>query len=317
MAMAANESKQKIDFLCNSILAGGPLNPTESLSLDEFAALYHKVSEQTGVKHRIDIVLQSDRALVQFTGLTPGHQIVYIVSEHRLTQQDFSRIVHKPVFHGDILPVSFRQRIKEEHKNLLVSFGFGLLFSLTLFALGNSVAADYASYLADPDGFPSVDRVVDFLVQINEMLLTSATLFLSIFLVFTVAQSSKLQEDTRLFDSGLLHKFERDDRLIAMVALTSLLLSLLNVVILGIPAAFGIARWQIAGRYMLTLNMLSLIIPALTGLSIATLAFCFLALLYYLKRTMLITNRDMSGKVLKLARRATAQQEPQIGEKQC
>jgi hypothetical protein len=212
--------------------------------------------------------------------------------------------------------VSFKQRIKEEHKNLLVSFGFGLLFALALFALGNSVAADYISYLANPDKYPVIDRVVDFLAQVNEMLLTSATLFLSIFLVFTVAQSSKLQEDKRLFDSGLLHKFERDDRLIAVVALTSLLLSILNVVILGIPATFSITRWRVAGRYILTFNKLSLIIPTLTGLSIAALVFCFLALLYYLKRTMLITNRDMSVKVLKLARSSTAQQEQTNREKQ-
>ena len=316
MAMAANESKQKVDSFSNSILTGKPLDPTGSLSLDEFAALYHRLSEQTGVTQRIDIVLQDDRALVQFTGLPPGNQIVYIVSEHRLTQQSFSRIVHKPVFHGDILPVSFKQRIKEEHKNLLVSFGIGLLFALALFALGNSVAADYVSYLANPDKYPMIDRVVDSFAQVNEMLLTSATLFLSIFLVFTVAQSSKLQEDKRLFDSGLLHKFERDDRLIAMVALISLLLSILNIVILGIPATFSITRWHIAGSYILTFNKLSLIIPTLTGLSIAALVFCFLALLYYLKRTMLITNRDMSVKVLKLARSPTGQQEQTNKDKQ-
>ncbi len=140
------------------------------------------------------------------------------------------------------------------------------------------------------------------MVKVNEMLLTSATLFLSVFLVFTVAQSAKLQEDVRLFDTGLLHKFERDDRLITIVAIASLVLSVLNVTLLGLPVSLDITAWNVLG-YVITLNKLSLVSPPITGLTIGTLIYCFLALLYYLKRMMLITNRDMSARVLERARR--------------
>lgn len=304
--MAVDEVKQKAARLSEVFLAGKPQDAVESLSLDEFAALYHTISDQVGVKQRIDIVLHDDRALVQFTSLSPGNQTVYVVSDRRLVREDFARIVNRPVFHGDVLNVSFGQRLKEESGNILVSLGAGLLVGLVLFLLANSVAADYQSYLIDPNSFPLVERVVGSLAQINEMSLTSATLFLSVFLVFTVAQNSRLQKDTRLFDSGLLHKFERDDRLIAMVALVSLLLSILNVGILGIPVVLPIASFQIAGVYTFVFNKLSIVVPALASLSVATLTFCFLSLLYYLKRTMLITSRDMSVKVLALARKSDA-----------
>jgi len=300
MTATTSDNPRNVNDLSMRILAGEPLDSDESLLLDEFADLYHKISEQSGVTQQIDIILQNDRAIVQFTSLSPGRSRVYVVSNHRLSEQDFSRIIHNPVFHGDVLSTSIKQRIGEERTNLLISFGLGLFFSIVLFVLGNSGAADYGHYLADPDSLPAVGKIVDFITQINEMLLTGATLFLSIFLVFTVAQSSKLQEDIRLFDSGMLHKFERDDRLVALVALTSLLLSILNVAVLGLPEPFDMATWRIGG-YIITVNKLSLVSPLMTGLAIAALTFCFLSLLYYLKRTMLITNRDMSIKVLNMA----------------
>jgi hypothetical protein len=306
MATAVDETRQEITRISETILAGNLQDSAVSLSLDEFAALYHEIGERVRGKQRIDIVLHDDRAIVQFTNLSPSNQRVYIVSDRRLTKEDFSRIVPNPVFHGDILEVSGRQRLEEELPNLILSSCIGLFFGVVLFLLGNSVAANYGSYLVNPDSFPLVERVVDFLAQINEMLLTSSTLFLSIFLVFTVAQSARLQEDTQLFDSGLLHKFERDDRLIALVALVSLLFTLLNIAILGIPVVLTVARWQITGAYTLTLNKISLVVPLITMASVVALTFCFLSLRYYLKRIMLITNRDMSKKVLNLAQKSVS-----------
>lgn len=305
-----NEGNTKLDDLGDRILAGQPLGPDASLSLDELAALYHRVSQQAGTEQRLDIVLQNKRAFVQFTGQPPGNARVYVVSEQRLTRQDFTRIIANPIFHGDILTTSAKQRIREDRGNILIAGGIGILFAILLFVLGNSAASDYASYIANPNNFPSVARVVDAITSINEMLLTSTTLFLSIFLVFTVAQSSKLQEDSRLFDNGLLHKFERDDRLVAIVALISLVLSITNVVVLSLPMHWQIASWTVTG-YGITLNKLSLISPLMTGLTVATLVFCFLSLLYYLKRMMLITNRDMSKKVLAEAQSKHSPKTPQ------
>ncbi len=292
----------KVDEICERLVTGQPLGDETDLSLDEFVALYQKVGQQVNIKQRVDIVLQNDRAFVQFTDLPPGNGIVYVTSERRLAPQDFSRTVANAVFHGDVLTSTFEERIKEDRTNILISGAIGLLFTILLFVLGNSVASTYLAYLATPDRFPSTERAISVVIQINEMLLTSVTLFLSIFLVFTVAQSAKLQEDIRLFDIGLLHKFERDDRLITIVAIASLVLSVLNVTLLGLPVSLDITAWNVLG-YVITLNKLSLVSPLITGLTIGTLIYCFLALLYYLKRMMLITNRDMSARVLERARR--------------
>lgn len=292
----------KVDEIYEGLIVGQPLGDDTDLSLDEFVALYQKIGQRINIKQRVDIVLQNDRAFVQFTDLPPGNGIVYVKSKRRLTPQDFSRTVANAVFHGDVLASTFREQIREDRANILITGVIGLLFAFLLFTLGNSVASSYADYLITPDQFPATERAINIMVKISEMLLTSATLFLSIFLVFTVAQSAKLQEDVRLFDTGLLHKFERDDRLITIVAIASLVLSVLNVTLLGLPVSWNISAGRILG-YAVTLNKLSLISPLITGLTIGLLIYCFLALLYYLKRMMLITNRDMSARVLERARR--------------
>jgi len=301
MSTAADGAGRKVHEIGQKLIAGQPLGDKTDLSLDEFVALYQEIGQQVNIKQRVDIVLQNDRAFVQFTDLPPGNGIVYITSERRLTPQDFSRTVANPVFHGDTLTSTIKERIKEDRTNILIVGTVGLLFTILLFILGNSVAATCSAYLVTPDQFPATEMAINVMVHVNEMLLTSATLFLSIFLVFTVAQSAKLQEDVRLFDTGLLHKFERDDRLIAVVAIAGLVLSVLNVTLLGLPVPLDIAVWSICG-YVITLNKLSLISPLMTGLAIAALIYCFLALLYYLKRMMLVTNRDMSIKVLERVR---------------
>ena len=302
MPMVTEGASRKVDEISKKLIAGQPLGDEADISLEEFVALYQKIGQQVNIKQRVDIVLQDDRAFVQFTDLPPGNGTVYVTSEHRLTPQDFSRTVANAVFHGDVLASTIKEQIKEDRANIVIAGTIGLLFTILLFILGNSVAPTYAAYLVTPGQFPTTERAINVMVQVNEMLLTSATLFLSIFLIFTVAQSAKLQEDIRLFDTGLLHKFERDDRLIAVVAIASLVLSVLNVILLGLPVSLDVTAWRVLG-YVVTLNKLSLISPVITGLMIGMLIYCFLALLYYLKRMMLITNRDMSVKVLERARR--------------
>ena len=291
----------KVDEISKKLVAGQPLGDETDISLEEFIALYQKIGQQANTKQRVDIVLLNDRAFVQFTDLPPGNGIVYIKSERRLTRQDFSRTVANPVFHGDVLASTIKEQIKEDRSNILLSGAIGLLFTALLFSLGNSVAPNYPAYLITPNSFPATERAINMIVKVNEMLLTSATLFLSVFLVFTVAQSAKLQEDIRLFDTGLLHKFEHDDRLVTVIAIVSLILSVLNVTLLGLPVSLDVTAWNMLG-YTVTLNKLSLISPLITGLTIGALIYCFLVLLYYLKRMMLITNRDMSAKVLERAR---------------
>lgn len=309
MIATANKHSDKIAELSKNILDDNPVSNEYDLTLDEFATLFHRLSSQGGKMRRTDVVLQNDRAIVQFTNLGSGKYRVFVVSDRRLTVQDFTRIIPNATFHGDVLTTSLRMRLKEERSNIVVAAILGLLMTAALFILGNSVASDYGDYLANPSSYETMGLVVDFLVQVNQLILVSVTIFLSIFLVFTVAQSNRLQEDYRLFDNGLLHKFERDDRLVALVALSSLILSIFNVIIIALPKTWEILVLHFGSIITITLNKISIIAPFITGLAVAGLVFSFLSLLYYLKRTMLITNRNMSIKVLDMARRSGGTEE--------
>ena len=132
----------KVDEISKRVVTGQPLGDETDISLEEFIALYQKIGQQVDTKQRVDIVLQNDRAFVQFTDLPPGNGIVYIKSERRLTRQDFSRTVANPVFHGDVLASTIKEQIKEDRSSILLSGAIGLLFTALLFALGNSVAPD-------------------------------------------------------------------------------------------------------------------------------------------------------------------------------
>ncbi len=149
----------KVDEICERLVTGQPLGDETDLSLDEFVALYQKIGQQVNIKQRVDIVLQNDRAFVQFTDLPPGNGIVYVKSKRRLIPGDFSRTVANAVFHGDVLASTFKEQIKEDRANILIAGAIGLFFVFLLFALGNSVASTYAGYLITPDQFPAAERV--------------------------------------------------------------------------------------------------------------------------------------------------------------
>lgn len=294
-------SPDGIEDISSKIIAGMPFDAGQ-ISLDDFSKVYHCITQRTGTPSRIDVVLLGDRCYVQFSSLPPGDRIIYVTAEKRLVPDDFSRIIANPYFHGDVLPTRFRQQIREDWKNLLVSACLALVVVLLSFLIAVPAASNYSAYLSTPTSYPQVDRVLNSLSRISELMLTSSTLFISLFLVFTVAQSTKLQQDVRLFDSGLLHKFARDDRLIAIIALTGFFLGILNSALIGLPYSWDIASFPVITGQILTINKLTLFVPLINGLALLCLAYCFLALLYYVKRTMLLTDRDISAKVLAACR---------------
>ena len=305
----------KVAKFADDLLADRRLDSSADFSLDEFADLYHAVSTQVSPDTRVDIVLLGDYALAQFSEITSGSGRVLIRSESRLSPADFRRIVANPEFHGDVLATSLRGRLKEEWRNIAASIVVGLVIAMLLFALVNSQAANYASFLLNPTTQPAVGRVVDSLISVNQLLLTSATLFLSLFLVFTVAQNARLQSDARLFDSGLLHKYARDDTLVALTALGSFLVSIVNIVLIHFPTEWPMGTTTI-GSVVLVFNKISVVNPALAGIAAAAMSFCYLALLYYLRRTNTITDRDMAQTILRRAARGRPMPDSMVTKEQ-
>ena len=66
---------------------------------------------------------------------------------------------------------------------------------------------------------------------INSLLIQASTVFLSIYLIFTVSQSERLSSDRKLFERGTFHKYYSDDKHITSFAILTIALAFINTLI--------------------------------------------------------------------------------------
>ncbi len=296
MATIKRNSNDRIEHICQKLLNNNRLDETDRyLTLDEFVDLYHRLSKITDSPQDVQIVLLGKNAIVQLPRF--GFSRLIVRHTKRLGPTDFSRTVGGAKIFGDKLNYSFWGQVKEEKRNLPILLTvFVLILSLTIW-IGFASASNYDNYVVNPSGFPDVDRALNTLRTISDLVVTSATLFLSIFLVFTVAQNVEMIRDRFLFKEGLAHKYHRDDVFITKMALVSLFFGIVNSVILVAPVSLRIATISV-GSVMFPVNKLNLFSPLLISLSVTGLATCFLSVLYYFERTILNVGVAMAEKTL-------------------
>lgn len=295
----SDSGPNRIAQICQRLLDNTPLNEDERyLTLDEFIDLYQCVAQRTAAIQDVHVVLLSKNAAVQFPRVS--RQRLVVRHKHRLTKKDFSRTVVKANFFGDKLDYSLRIQLKEEKRNALILLVIFVAFLVSMIGIGLHPAADYNNYLADPSKYAPVGQALDALKTISELVVTSATLFLSIFLVFTVAQNVEMARDKFLFEEGLAHKYHRDDVFISKVALLSLFLGIANTVLLVIPVSLQLVTFTLGG-ITISLNKLSLWSPLAVALSATGLAMCFLSILYYFERVIGNIGAMMADSTLKEA----------------
>jgi hypothetical protein len=127
--------------------------------------------------------------------------------------------------------------------------------------------------------------------------MASATLFLSIFVVFTVAQNMRFFQDLFLFKEGLAHKYYRDDVFITQLALISLALNIINTIVLLVPLSFEIVTFSIVG-FQVVLNKLSFISPLILSIAAVSLSLCFLSVLYFFERAVGNISAEVAEQLL-------------------
>jgi energy-converting hydrogenase Eha subunit A len=276
-------NSSRVSELCKSILESRPIVDGR-ISLDEFKQLYHCIASSVDIVPLVHIALLGMKAICQFTDISSAQ---FIVShDRRITPRDFTGTVSRAVIFGDKLSYSIKGQIKEEKRNALPLIVMFLSLVIASFWMGWQPALHYGSYLRDPASYGLVEVAIESLARIIDLLVTSATLFISIFLVFTVAQNVGMLRDDYLFNEGLAHKYYRDDRFISVVALSSLLIGVAAAVILGVPSALELSLPAISGT-RLHLNKFSVLLPILVAASGTGLTLCFLSILYYFERVVI------------------------------
>lgn len=231
------------------------------LTLDEFRELYHKIINHKILNdHTVFAVFLEDRIVISFPE-KPGVRLVIRGDDNEFfSEEDLNFITNlEPMgtYRGEY---RFRSFIREEFKlnwhKLIIIF----LSTFTLF---------------------SIARSVEMLQKVNEMILASATIFISIFLLFVVSQKGYSKE-FKLMEGDTLYKFFQNDKYVAMLAIFLIFLSIITV-------AFS----------YVDLDWIILPLSILTSFSVTMLAICYLSIYqYYFERMKIMRLLPASEELL-------------------
>jgi len=256
-----------------------------TLNLSQFREVYQAIQQNVESKP-VDIVLNGDWAMVQFSRLCnhrirvtqnlPSNFLSRLVHKTVLTEEDFDFAIYSE-FYGARTYLSLRSFLVEE----ISTNGFPLLLTMLI------------SLIVFQSILGTAGKGV--LEKVNELLLTATTLYLSVFLLFTVSQNVELVKDPFLFREGLTHRFFRVDQLLASLAVAVMCVSILDVILLNLSPPVSVS---LLGRTF-TLPDVSVIAPFLSALGVTMLVDCFLALIqYYSRRVRYILEKDLTKRLL-------------------
>lgn len=246
-----------------------------TLPLADFKEVFRQVYKQRG-DSAVDIVLNGNWALAQFSSLC-NHRIRVVPDNiYRklprvlglglyLEEKDFEIAASVATFYGQRKYLTLRRFIGEE----LSGGGIRLLLIFT-------TSGAILTLLAQSAG------AVEILKSANEVLIGVATIFFSIFMLFTASQNTSIIENPLLFRKGVTHRFVRVDKLVSWVAFLALCVAASNRVLVEsqIVTNWGILPWT-------------------SALAITLMADSLLAVVhYYAERVRYSYESDQSRKLL-------------------
>lgn len=265
-------SDQELHNICRQLLEHKINTKALRVTLDEFEKLYRAMEHMTGRTPKLSLVRSLGSELfAQFSEIAPQHFV--IINAQAITPETF-RFVSNISWHGP--PKASKGflafLLSELRLNLLkICFVF-VISTVCLF-----VANDLGLY----------DLISTFLIQ-------SGTVFLSIYLIFTVSQSHKITDDQNLFEHGVTHKYYSDDKNITLLAILTIACTFVNAAIVTIFNANQLPL------HLDGLVLDSRLWKAISTSVVVTLLFdsFFTVADYYIGRTLDITERDMISDIL-------------------
>jgi hypothetical protein len=262
MAMTDDELRE----VSNLLLSRSYTERSIQVDLSDFQRLYGFVVDAIGASPKISMVMSvGGEVIAQFSDLSA--QRFLITCHEPLSKDSFGFAVHG-IWYGPThsLQITFGQFLWEELKDnyaklALVFFPAAIL----LFFAGQTV----------------YDLMATLLIQ-------STTVFLSIYLIFTVSQSQRLGGDKQLLKQGILHRYFQDDRNITKLGILTIGLTFFNTMMISVLDA-NLPRP--APEYV---GILLRGIKAFSTSLVLTLLFdAFITVAdYYLGRTLDVIERD-------------------------
>jgi hypothetical protein len=254
----------QLRILAEAILSDHLVGSSPTLSLEQFKHLYRhleKIARERGTYiGEPEILLLTGEALIRFP-VAPNY-VVYVAAKRRsLTPKDFEIVLEaKP--EGNIRPITtFAFIWTELRRNGIVLLLIGVTLSLLL----------------------RFDDDLSITTTINQMLVEANALFISIFVLFTVSQNRDHLVVRELSRRGLIHQLMQNDKYIALLSVSSLLMAFVSTTAVSIGRSAS--PFVTIPLVNITLN-LHFWSRAVTAISLVLLVDCFLSIINYYVRVM-------------------------------
>ena len=236
----------------------------KELTLDEFIDVYHKIINRKILNdHTVFAVFIENRIFIAFPE-KPDVRFVIKGDKGFFSKDDLNFVANLEPMGSYKGKRKFSTFLKEEFKLNWWAI-IGIFFS-TFFLF-------------------SISGAVSMLQRVNEMILASATIFISIFLLFVISQRG-FKNEFKLMREGILYEFIQNDKYVAALAIIVIFLSITTV-------AFSYTDLSYLG------DLKIFAISFLTSFSLVILAICYLAIYqYYFERMKLLRLLPASQEIL-------------------
>lgn len=257
-------TNQEIEKVCRKLLSGEIGIKPLSVSLDEFQRFYSTFVNLARKSPKVSLINLEDRIIGQFSDVSPQH--FDISNKQPLTNTDFDFIQDRIWYGANTPPEKFIPFLVKELK-----LNFGKLFLVAIISFVILFLANNTSLY---------ELIISLLIQ-------SSTVFLSLYIIFTVSQSQGLYSDLELFKSGILQKYYRDDKNVTLLGILTVSSTFLSSGLLYLLSNFVASIYIQAIKAVLVTVNLTLLFD--TFLTVAN---------YYLERNRDIIERNIVADVL-------------------
>ena len=264
MMKAMTRTNQEIEGICIKLLSGGIGTSSFPVSLDEFQRFYSTFVNLTKKSPTVSLVSLEDHVIGQFSDISPQH--FDITDKRTLLSTDFDFIQDVRWYGANKKPEMFIPFLWREFRQNFLKLAI--------------VAITSISILFFADNLDLNELIISLLIQ-------SSTVFLGLYIIFTVSQSQGLYSDMQLFKSGILHRYYRDDRNITLLGILTVSFTFLNAGILYLLLGYAPNLYiRLSKALLLTINIVLLFDTFLTVAN------------YYLERNRDVTERNIVAEIL-------------------
>lgn len=259
-------------------------------SFAEFHDLYTQVVRHLSNKNPYTVLIYlPEEVVIQFPQQSEQQFIISRTEGRYLVADDFNFIMHRKEYGDSGKPVSFLSFLWSELQSYWV--WLSLTFFISLVSL---------HFAGSPETYS----------LLSGLLIQSATVFVSVFLIFTVTQSSILQSDVSLFRGGTLHRYRRADRNVAILGIITIVLIILNSMFVSLDKD-TLAKSLDVFVFGFKLTLFNFWGAITTSIIITLLIDAFISVVgYYLERSQDVVDRDLMLKVLAMESERTQKKPP-------